>query len=118
MPRKFETHSPDWIDVNTQITALAQDWGLVTSFRFTVERDYVVCICTTYLISASPNGSVVCQAIVRRPLKSKPESAVMAFTSAYDCWHQMDRGVLGARSPVVSHDWNGRPNIGAKRTQE
>ena len=116
MPRKFEAYAPDWIDVNSMLTALGADWGLLCEFQVKVERDFVQVVARCYSLAADLDAGVVVQALARRPIKSKPEIAVMAFATALDCWHQMDRGVLGAKSPGVVHDWSGRPHVARRST--
>lgn len=111
MPRKFEAYAPDWIDVNTQLTAIGEDFGCLCEFRISVERDNVTVIATCYRVADGHDSPPVVQAIARRPLKSRPVVEVMCFSTSQDCWRQLDRGVLGAASGGISHNWNGRPNI-------
>jgi len=116
MPRKFEAYEPDWIDVNTQLTAIGGDFGLRCIFTITVERDYVVAIARCYRISGADCDVPDVQALARRPIKSRPDLAVMCFGVAQDCWRQLDRGVLGAAGGAVAHDWNGRPHVARRST--
>jgi len=111
MPRKFEAYAPDWIDVNTQLTSLGGDFGVRCEFLVTVERDSVQCIARCYRVADGHDAPPVVQALARRPLKSRPVLEIMCFSTAQDCWRQLDRGTLGAASGGISHDWNGRPNI-------
>ncbi len=118
MRTRPEYYEPDWIDVNTQLTALGKDWYLVCKFEVICSRDTVSVVARCYCPSSPNPAGVVVQALASRPLKSKPQIAVMAFATALDCWHQMDRGVLGARPPAVSRGWNGRPNIARLGSEE
>lgn len=111
MPRHFEAYAPDWIDVNTQLTALGEDFGVICGFDVRVERDTVVVIARCYRPADIGDSAPVVQALAQRPIKSKPDIGVMCFSAAQDCWRQLDRGVLGARSEPVAHSWNGRPHI-------
>jgi len=115
MPRQFVAYEPDWIDVNTQLTALGEDFGVRCEFVVTVERDSVQCIARCYSIGGTADTVPVVQALARRPIKSQPNTAIMCFSTAQDCWQQLDRGVLGAASQPLAHSWNGRPHI-ARRT--
>lgn len=104
-------YAPDWIDVNTQLTALGGDFGVICEFTVTVERDRVRVVARCRRPSDCDPSTPVVQSLAERPIKSKPDLAVMCFSTAQDCWRQLDRGVLGGREVAVSHDWNGRPHI-------
>ena len=111
MPRQITVHEPDWIDVNAQLTAIGEDFGCICEFRVTVERDSVTVVARCRRIADSDDPTPVVQALARRPLKSRPNATVMCFSTALDCWRQLDRGVLGAASGGITHDWNGRPQV-------
>lgn len=109
MPGKFPIHTPDAIDVNTMVTALGQDFGLVTRWTVTCERDVLTVICRTYHVKDYPDGVPAWQSLQHRPLKSRPDAVLMCYQTALDCWHQADRrGCLQGRQVVVNA-WNGRP---------
>jgi len=116
MPRKFEGYSPDAIDCYSQAVALGEDFGVLVWVSFTWEGDWVVATATCRRIAESPDGAVVVQARAKRPLKSRPDMALMAFTVMQDCWHQLDRGVLGVKPPAVTHSWSGRPHVARRST--
>lgn len=111
MPRPVVVHAPDWIDVNSQLTALGEDFSVRCGFTVTVERDTVTVIARCYRIAGTDSSVPDVQALARRPIKSRPDVAVMCFSTALDCWRQLDRGVLGAEGGGVTHGWNGRPTI-------
>jgi hypothetical protein len=111
MPRKFASYDPDWIDVNTQLTALGEDYGVRCVFTVTVERDSVQLVAKCYAIAGNNCDAPVVQALARKPIKSRPQLEVMCFATAQDCWRQLDRGTLGASEGGVTYGYNGRPNI-------
>lgn len=116
MPRKFEGYTPDAIDCNTQVTALGLDFGVLVKTSVEFARDEAVVLCACFRIGSESDGTPVVQSRARKPLKSKPDIAVMIFSALQDCWHQLDRGVLGAKPPAIAHDWNGRPHIARRNT--
>lgn len=111
MPRKFEGYEPDAIDCDTQVRALAEDFMCVSTQSVEFALDTVVVVTRVYKVADYPNGQVAVQSRLSRPLKSRPQLYTMLFAGLQDCWHQLDRGVLGAKPPAVSHDYHGRPNI-------
>lgn len=111
MPNEGKYYAPDCIDCNSQATALGEDFAVICEVSLRFERDQVVVIASCRRSAEAPNGAVVVQAIVRKPLRSRPDIAVMAFSAMQDCWHQLDRGVLSARPPAVAHGWSGRPQV-------
>ena len=111
MPRKMEVHAPDWIDVNAQLTAIGEDYGCICEFRATVERDHLTIIATCYRITEGRNSPPVVQALARRPIKTRPDAAIMCFSVALDCYRQLDRGTLAIAGSGITHDWDGRPHI-------
>lgn len=111
MKRNQETYAPDWIDVNSQLTAIGEDFGCICEYRITVERDMVTVISTCYRIADGRDSAPLVQALARRPIKSRPDVAVMCFSVAQDCWRQLDSGVLGKREGGITNGWNGRPQV-------
>lgn len=111
MKHSREVYEPDWIDVNSQLTAIGEDFGCICRHSVTVERDNVVVVAKCYRIGGSSADDVVCQALARRPIKSKPNAAVMCFATALDCYQQLDRGALATGARDITYGWNGRPNI-------
>ena len=111
MPRPQVVYEPDWIDVNTQLTALGEDFGVRCVFTTTVERDRVTIVAKCYHPADGDGAVPRVQALASRPLKSRPNAAIMCFSTAQDCWRQLDRGTLAARSEPIAHDWNGRPHV-------
>jgi hypothetical protein len=116
MPNKQLTYEPDWIDVNTQLTALGADFNARCEFVITVERDAVQCVARCLGVPDDVGVPVLAQALARRPIKTRPNLAVMCFSLAQDCWRQLDRGVLGAAGSPIAHSWGGRPHI-ARRSK-
>jgi hypothetical protein len=111
MPREFTKYEPDWIDVNTQLTALGEDFHARIEFRTTIERDYVVTIARCFLVSECPELGPICQALSRKPLKSGANLAVICFALAQDCWRQLDAGNSAIEGKPLAHSWNGRPHV-------
>ena len=111
MPRQIVVHEPDWIDVNTQLTAIGGDFGLLCRFTVTVERDYVVVVARCMPADADSDYVPDAVALAKRPLKSRPNVAIMCFSTAQDCWRQLDSGNGAIASTPLAHSWNGRPHI-------
>lgn len=111
MPRQFTAYEPDWIDVNTQLTAIGEDFGLVCEFTIRVERDRVVVYARCRKPGDFDVDSVIVQAMASRPLKSRPDVAIMSFSTAQDCWRQLDAGTFATSSRPIAHEWNGRPQV-------
>lgn len=111
MPRPIVVHAPDWIDVNTQLTAIGEDFGLLCEFSVTVERDCVLVIARCKPAGADSDYVPDAQALARRPIKSRPDVAVMCFSVAQDCWRQLDSGNGAIGGTPLAHGWNGRPHI-------
>lgn len=116
MPRQFEVYEPDWIDVNTQLTAIGEDFGVLAKFTVTVERDYVVVVCKCMPAAADHDYIPDAQALAKRPLKSRPNVAIMCFSTAQDCWRQLDSGNGAIAGTPLASSWNGRPHI-ARRSK-
>lgn len=116
MPRQFGGYEPDALDCNTIERAIAEDWGLCCTLKTWYNRDEVNVVCKCVKITAAPDGPVVVQSFVHRPLKSAGSLYVMHYSAMLDCWHQMDRGVLGAAARPIEHGWNGRPQVPRRRT--
>lgn len=111
MPAKVAFYEPDWIDCNSQITALSEDFGVLADISLKIERDYVVVYAKTYRPAQMEENAAICVALAKRPLRSAPNVAVMAFAVLQDLWLQHDRGVAAVRPEPVAHGWNGRPVV-------
>jgi len=111
MPRTFAAYDPDWLDVNTQLTALGEDFGVLCEFTITVERDSVISIARCRRPASDDSATPVAQALSRKPLKSQPNLAIVCFALAQDCWRQLDNGNGAITQTPVSYTWNGRPHI-------
>jgi hypothetical protein len=111
VPNRQHYYEPDAIDCNTAVQSLAQDFGVVAELSTRYEYDQVVVICTTRKIAEAPSGVVQVQSLVRAPLKSKRNLYVMQYSALLDCWHQLDRGVLGVAQTPIERQWNGRPKV-------
>lgn len=116
MPRHQTYYSPDSIDCAALVTALGEDFGQVPELKTSYELDQIVVICTCRLIAEAPTGAVTVQAINRAPLKSRKDLYVMHYAVLLDCYHQIDRGVLGVAQTPMERHWNGRPRIPRPRT--
>lgn len=116
MPQKQAYYEPDAVDCNQLVTSLAQDFGVIPFLSTSYERDQVVTICTCRKVAEAPNGVVQVQAIVRAPLKARRSLYVMQYSAMLDCYHQLDRGVLGVAQTPLERTWGGRPKVPAKRT--
>ena len=111
MAKGVQMHAPDWIDVNSQVTAIGEDFGCITRFDVRTERDMLTVVARAYRIAGDDTDKPVVQALASRPLRSRPDAAIMCFSTALDCYRQLDSGVLGARDRGITHKWNGRPHI-------
>lgn len=111
MPRTFAAYEPDWIDVNTQLTALGEDFGVLCEFTVTVERDNVISIARCRRIAGPAGVTPVAQSLSRKPIKSKPDLAVICFALAQDCWRQLDNNNGALQATPLGYSWNGRPHI-------
>lgn len=116
MPRQFGGYEPDAVDCNTIEMAIARDFGLQPRVHTWYNADKVEVICVCRKIAESPEGPVVCQSHVSRPLKQAGSLYVMHYSAMLDCWHQMDRGVLAAATRPIERGWNGRPQTPRWRT--
>lgn len=115
MPRHITVHAPDWIDVNSQLTALGEDFGCLCEFITTVERDYVITTARCRVIAGDPFDAIVAQARSQRPLKSKPDLAIICFALAQDCWRQLDSGNAAIAPRATPTGWDGRPQIARRQ---
>lgn len=111
MPREFTKYEPDWIDVNTQLTALGEDFNVRCDFTITIERDRVVCIARCRRLAIGDNAPVEVQALSSRPIKNPTDMAVVCFALAQDCWRQLDSPHGASAQKPIAHNWNGRPHI-------
>lgn len=109
MPNKQHYYTPDAIDCNTCVSALASDFGVGVEILTSYERDMVQVVARTRRIAEGPQGVVQVQSLVRAPLKAKRDLYAMQYSALLDCWHQHDRGTLGVATAPVYRDWSGRP---------
>jgi hypothetical protein len=109
MPAHQNYYQPDAIDVNTMVTAIGTDFGLLCKLEAEFGRDKVVVFARCVHLVRKEGDVVEVQAMVARPLKPAPNIAVMMYSAALDCWHQLDRGMLAAATAPVQRGWNGRP---------
>lgn len=108
------THNPDALDVHAQVAALREDFSVETVFKTDFRAEAVVVIAQCYGVTPE-NAGMVCQAYVSRPLRSQVDITVMMFAAAFDCYMQLDRGSLGARTPDIPRGWDGRVQVGDMR---
>lgn len=111
MPAKELHYEPDWIDCNSQITALSEDFGCLVDISLKIERDYVVIYASTYKPATLEEREILCVATAKRPLKARPNAALMLFAVLQDLWLQHDRGVSAVRPEPIAYGWNGRPQV-------
>jgi hypothetical protein len=109
MPARTNFYSPDAIDLNTTVSAIANDFNgiCLLSVRFADDRVIVEARCVG--MGSKDADAVLVQARVSKPLKPAPDLAVMFYSAALDCWHQLDRGVLAVANVKPVFGWNGRP---------
>jgi hypothetical protein len=111
MPRKFELYSPDWIDVNTQLTAIGSDFNARVLFTITVERDFVNCFARCYSAALPESAAPVAQSVSRKPLKAPHDLAQTCFALAQDSWRQLDSGNGAIAEKPLARLWSGRPAV-------
>jgi hypothetical protein len=116
MPRRFEGYEPDAIDCQTMCDALASDFGCICQVVVQFSADEVIAIAKCRPLLPAGGNDVLCQAIARRPLKGHGSLYVMVYSVLLDCWHQLDRGVLGAAARPIERGWTGRPQQPRRRT--
>lgn len=116
MPRKIEFYTPDQLDCNTMVSAIGNDWGLVAEIVTRYELDYVIVVVRLRKTRPESSDPVVCQAMVKAPLKTAKSLYAMQYSALLDCWHQCDRGVLAAATRPIEHGWNGRPQQPRRHT--
>lgn len=116
MPRSQTYYEPDALDCNQLVTSLGHDFGVIPFLSTSYERDQVVVICSCRKICEAPNGVVQVQALVRAPLKARRSLYIMQYSALLDCYHQLDRGVLGVAQTPLERQWNGRPKVPGRRT--
>jgi len=118
MPQPKIIYEPDWIDVNTQLTAIGEDFGYLCEFTVRVERDRVAVYARVRVAGNYDADGVIVQAMATRPIKSRPNVAIMCFSTAQDCWRQLDAGTLATAARGITSDWNGRPHIARRSKAE
>jgi len=116
MPRQFTSYEPDAIDCAALCTALGEDFSMVARVETRFELDKVIVVARCYQLGRTTAGEVIVQSLVARPVKSSASLFVAHYSALLDCWHQLDRGVLGAASRPIERGWNGRPHTPRRRT--
>jgi hypothetical protein len=109
MPRHIEFYTPDQLDCNTMITSIGSDFGGLCDINVQFTRDQVIVVVKVRNIQTEGADQVMVQALVKVPLKTAKSLYQYIYSALLDCWHQMDRGVLGAATRPIEHGWNGRP---------
>lgn len=109
MPNKQHYYEPDALDCNTVVGSLAEDFGVYPEIRTEYGLDLVRVIVKCYSPSEKAQGLVQVQAMVSAPLKSRRNLYTMQYSALLDCWHQLDRGLLGVATTPITRSWNGRP---------
>jgi hypothetical protein len=116
MPRQSTPYEPDAIDCNSMEGSLANDFGLCARVQTIYNADEVVVICRCCKVAVAPDGPIIVQAMARRPLRACRNLFAMHYSVLLDCWHQCDRGVLGAAARPIERGWDGRPKQPRPRT--
>lgn len=111
MPRKEVYYEPDAKDCADQLSSVSEDFGCLCEVSVRFANGCVEVVCKARKMEEWPHGSVVVQALVRRPEKNAAQLYTMIFSGIQDIWHQLDRGVLGAQPPAIVHQWSGRPQV-------
>lgn len=114
MPRLQHYYEPDALDCNTCITALGSDFGVTPEIITRYERDLVIVIVKCRKIGGADDGMVQVQALISAPQKGARSLYIHQYSALLDCWHQLDRGLLGVAQTPVARNWNGRPQQPAK----
>lgn len=109
MPIKQKYYEPDAIDCNTMITAIGQDFAGICEIITTYERDVVQVVVRVRKVGVDQLNVVQVQALCKSPLKPARSLYVLQYGALLDCWHQLDRGVLGVAQTPIERGWDGRP---------
>jgi hypothetical protein len=117
VPRLQHYYEPDALDCNQCVTAIATDFGCLVEIDTRYERDKVTVIVKARLIGGVDNNVVQVQSLVSSPLKGAKSLYVLQYSAILDCWHQLDRGVLGVAQTPIERHWNGRPQQPAKHAK-
>lgn len=118
MPRRIEYHAPDAIDCYTIFHAIANDFGLLPEVETRYEHDQVLVIVRCRKPDAARAGMVQVQAMVKTPFKTAKSLWQYQYSAMLDCWHQLDRGLLGNATTPIVRDWNGRPRTPERSTNK
>lgn len=109
MPRQYTAYEPDQIDCENMVNAIANDFGLLAEIETQYARDKVWTFVRCRVPAADSKGKVQVQAVASCPLKTAKSLYIYQYSALLDCWHQCDRGVLGAAARPIERGWNGRP---------
>jgi len=116
MPRKIDYYQPDQLDCNTLCTALGCDFGVQAEIETRYERDQVTTTVRCRPAGVGKEGLVQVQARVSSPLRGARSLYTMQYSALLDCWHQLDRGVLGVAQTPIVRSWDGRPRTPGRTT--
>lgn len=99
---------PDMVDVRNVEANLGEDFGAFVRWEVYLETDFQVVICRCYLVRDSHPRPVAAQALSRVPLKSTKPLVTRLYSTAFDCWVQLDQERLRAGGaplppPGISH---------------
>jgi hypothetical protein len=117
VPRLQHYYEPDALDCNQCCTAIATDFGCRAEIETRYERDKVVVIVKVRKIGGVEHDVVQVQAMVTAPQKGAKSLYVLQYGALLDCWHQLDRGLLGVAQTPMERSWYGRPQQPAKHKQ-
>lgn len=110
MPNKQHYYEPDAIDCNAMQTAIAEDFACLCEISTSYARDCVEVVVKCYKIGQATERVVQVQALVKSPLKGAKSLYILQYSALFDCWVQLDRGVLASAQRPIARNWNGRPS--------
>jgi len=115
MPRPYTAYEPDQIDLNTMLTALGEDFGMRCVLNVEIARDVVITTAKCYRFLGDDDDGPAVVARHKVQLRGQKSAWIGLYAVALDCWHQLDRGLLGAAQTPVIRGWNGRPQRPRRR---
>lgn len=116
MPRSFQGYEPDQVDCQNLTSSLGDEFGMLAKVIVQFSADEVIVIGRCFPIGFAEGEEPSCQAVVRTGIKLHRSLYVAVYSVLLDCWHQLDRGVLGASTRPIERGWSGRPQTPRRRT--
>lgn len=115
MPRQFAGYEPDAIDCQSLVDALGGDFSCIAQTTVQFTADEVRVTCKVRKLGGADNCDILCQSLVRRPIKGHSSAYTLIYSALLDCWHQLDRGVLATATRPIERGWDGRPYTPRRR---